>query len=77
MEGLNSLFKHLYGISLETVEAEPGELWSPDVYKVAGNVLYIASLVKMSLEIVVNLNHQLGGITVDCPFIWISLSVCT
>ncbi|KAG8328547.1 hypothetical protein J6590_107942, partial [Homalodisca vitripennis] len=35
MEGLNSLFQQLYGITLHSDETESGELWSPDVYKVA------------------------------------------
>ena len=35
MEGLNHLFKNLYGISLKAEDPAPGELWSPDVQKVA------------------------------------------
>ncbi|KAL1461836.1 hypothetical protein WDU94_013704 [Cyamophila willieti] len=33
MEGLNNLFEKIYGITLKYVEANPGELWSSDVYK--------------------------------------------
>lgn len=35
MEGLNILFTNLYGIHLENVEIQPGEIWSTDVYKLA------------------------------------------
>ncbi|KAJ8030990.1 Mitochondrial intermediate peptidase [Holothuria leucospilota] len=33
MDGLNIIFQNLYGISLESVEAENGEVWAPDVQK--------------------------------------------
>ncbi|KAI5706796.1 hypothetical protein M8J75_011389 [Diaphorina citri] len=35
MEGLNNLFNKIYGITLQHVEANNGELWSSDVYKLA------------------------------------------
>lgn len=35
MEGLNNLFEKIYGITLKHVEANSGELWSSDVYKLA------------------------------------------
>jgi intermediate peptidase len=35
MEGLNDLFQSLYGVSLSVEPAEEGELWSPDVFKLA------------------------------------------
>jgi len=33
MEGLNDLFKNLYGVRLEVCETNTGELWSSDVFK--------------------------------------------
>ena len=33
MEGLNNLFKNLYGVRLEVCETNTGELWSSDVFK--------------------------------------------
>lgn len=33
MEGLNMIFQHIYGITLEPTEAEPGEVWHPHVIK--------------------------------------------
>jgi intermediate peptidase len=35
MEGLNDLFQSLYGVSLSVEPAQDGELWSPDVFKLA------------------------------------------
>ncbi|XP_064615682.1 mitochondrial intermediate peptidase-like [Liolophura sinensis] len=35
MEGLNNIFRSLFGVSLQPVETEPGELWSFDVHKLA------------------------------------------
>ncbi|XP_049812757.1 mitochondrial intermediate peptidase [Schistocerca nitens] len=35
MEGLNTLTNSLYNISLVNDEVRPGEVWSPDVYKLA------------------------------------------
>lgn len=35
MEGLNNLFSKIYGITLQYVEANPGELWCSDIYKLA------------------------------------------
>ena len=35
MEGLNDLFQSLYGARLEVAETFNGELWSPDVFKLA------------------------------------------
>lgn len=35
MEGLNLLFDHLYSVTLQSQETAPGELWSPDVHKLA------------------------------------------
>ncbi|GAB6021310.1 hypothetical protein CHUAL_003925 [Chamberlinius hualienensis] len=35
MEGLNKLLNSLYGVSLQLIDAENGELWSDDVYKLA------------------------------------------
>ena len=37
MEGLNLVFQSLYGITLEPVEAEKGELWADDVQKLGVN----------------------------------------
>jgi intermediate peptidase len=36
MEGLNILTNNLYNISLVSDELAPGEVWAPDVYKLAG-----------------------------------------
>lgn len=36
MEGLNNLMNNLYNISLVNDELAPGEIWAPDVYKLAG-----------------------------------------
>jgi intermediate peptidase len=36
MEGLNNLMKNLYNISLVNDELAPGEVWTSDVYKLAG-----------------------------------------
>jgi hypothetical protein len=36
MEGLNNLMNNLYNISLINDELAPGEIWAPDVYKLAG-----------------------------------------
>ena len=33
MEGLNLIFQSLYGVSLDPVESEPGEVWESDVQK--------------------------------------------
>jgi intermediate peptidase len=35
MEGLNDLFRSLYGVSLSVEPVQDGELWSPDVFKLA------------------------------------------
>ena len=35
MEGLNEIFQNLYGARLEVTETCPGELWSPEVFKLA------------------------------------------
>ncbi|XP_022107562.1 mitochondrial intermediate peptidase-like [Acanthaster planci] len=35
MDGLSLIFSKLYGVTLENVEAERGELWAPDVLKLA------------------------------------------
>ena len=35
MEGLNDLFQSLYGVSLAVDPVQEGELWSPDVFKLA------------------------------------------
>uniref|UniRef100_A0A336JW82 CSON013651 protein n=1 Tax=Culicoides sonorensis TaxID=179676 RepID=A0A336JW82_CULSO len=35
MEGLNNLYKHLFGITLENRDILPGEIWTSDVYKLA------------------------------------------
>lgn len=35
MEGLDYIFKRLYGVKLEVVSPDPGELWHSDVYKLA------------------------------------------
>ncbi|KAL5005339.1 hypothetical protein ScPMuIL_018795 [Solemya velum] len=35
MEGLNTLFKHLYNVTLQKLEVQPGEVWSYDVHKLA------------------------------------------
>lgn len=35
MEGLSNLFNRIYGIKLKHVEADSGELWCSDVYKLA------------------------------------------
>jgi len=35
MEGLNDLFQSLYGVEMVVEEARDGELWSPDVFKLA------------------------------------------
>ncbi|XP_043242923.1 mitochondrial intermediate peptidase-like [Amphibalanus amphitrite] len=35
MRGLSALFGRLYGVRLEAEEARPGELWAPDVQKLA------------------------------------------
>ena len=35
MEGLNEIFQNLYGARLEVTETNSGELWSPDVFKLA------------------------------------------
>lgn len=44
MEGLNVLFNQLYGIRLENDEMKPGEVWAPDIYKVAGKRVLSYSL---------------------------------
>ena len=35
MEGLNMLYSKLFKVSLEVEGSAPGELWHPDVYKIA------------------------------------------
>ena len=35
MEGLNDLFQNIYGVSLEVEETVEGELWAPEVFKLA------------------------------------------
>ncbi|XP_018336181.2 mitochondrial intermediate peptidase, partial [Agrilus planipennis] len=35
MDGLNTLFKNLFGISLINVETKSGEVWANDIYKLA------------------------------------------
>lgn len=35
IEGLNILYKSLFGVSLENCDIAPGETWTPDVYKLA------------------------------------------
>ena len=35
MEGLNMLYSQLFQVSLEVEDTDPGELWHPDVYKLA------------------------------------------
>ena len=35
MEGLNMLYSRLFKVSLEIEESAPGEIWHPDVYKLA------------------------------------------
>ena len=35
MEGLNMLYSKLFKVSLEVEDVAPGELWHPDVYKLA------------------------------------------
>lgn len=35
MDGLDRLFNKLYGVNLQLQEAQPGELWHKDVYKLA------------------------------------------
>ncbi len=35
MEGLNTIFKSIFGVQLSVEEPQPGELWHPDVYKLA------------------------------------------
>lgn len=35
MEGLNMLYSKLFKVSLEVEDSAPGELWHPDVYKLA------------------------------------------
>ncbi|CAH1781830.1 unnamed protein product [Owenia fusiformis] len=35
MEGLNNLFKSIFGVTLENVDPSPGELWHSDIYKLA------------------------------------------
>ena len=35
MEGLNKLYTELFKVSLEVEDSAPGELWHPDVYKLA------------------------------------------
>lgn len=36
MDGLSSLLQNLYNVSLKVQEPLPGELWTNDVYKLAG-----------------------------------------
>lgn len=35
MDGLNLIMKSLFGITLQNSEMLPGELWSPEIYKLA------------------------------------------
>ena len=35
MEGLNDIFKNIFGVEMIVETPEEGELWSPDVYKIA------------------------------------------
>ncbi len=35
MEGLNTIFETIFGVELVVETAEPGEVWHPDVYKLA------------------------------------------
>ena len=36
MHGLDVLLQALYGVRLDVEEAQPGEVWAPDVHKIAG-----------------------------------------
>ena len=47
MSGLDGLFSSLYGVSLHTVEVEPGEAWHYDVHKLV-NTLCCSSLQPLS-----------------------------
>jgi intermediate peptidase len=40
MDGLDQLFRAIYGVSLQYVEAEYGELWSYDVTKLVRETLF-------------------------------------
>lgn len=42
MEGLNNLMNNLYNISLVNDELAPGEIWAPDVHKLAGNRTFVS-----------------------------------
>jgi len=35
MEGLNELYTHIFGVRIEVEKTQNGELWSPDVFKLA------------------------------------------
>lgn len=44
MEGLNLIFNNLYGIELLFENINPGEVWADQVYKLAGNYLFLLLL---------------------------------